>query len=80
MDTNLRILTPVPVNNTQRKTSQQAESGNNIINVSENVIDEQKVHVRSASDDMVLHGKMKSKEEGDEVNIGYNFHYFHENK
>ncbi|PKC15208.1 hypothetical protein RhiirA5_408476 [Rhizophagus irregularis] len=67
LDTNLRILTPVPVNNTQRKTSQQAESGNNIINVSENVIDEQKVHVRSASDDMVLHGKMKSKEEGDET-------------
>jgi hypothetical protein len=68
LDTNLRILTPVPANNTQRKLSQQAESGNNTITASENVINEQKVHVRSASDDMVLHGKMKSKEEGDEVN------------
>src|SRR5207237_847113 len=71
LDTDLRILTPVPVNNTQRRTSQQIESGNNIVAVNENGMDEQKAHVRSASDDMslyVLERIKKSKEEGDEVN------------
>ncbi|RIA87660.1 hypothetical protein C1645_827445 [Glomus cerebriforme] len=63
LDTNLRILTPVPVNNTQRRASQQAENGT----VSENSMDEQKIHVRSASDDIVLERIKKSNEEGDET-------------
>ena len=67
----MRILTPVPANNTQRRASHQVESGNNSVAInSENVMDEQKVHIRSASDDIPLHviERMRSKEEGDEVN------------
>ncbi|CAG8593267.1 659_t:CDS:2 [Funneliformis caledonium] len=69
LDTDLRILTPVPANNTQRRASHQVESVDNTIAInSENGIDEQKVHVRSASDDIPLYilEKMR-KEEGDEA-------------
>ncbi|CAI2170703.1 2489_t:CDS:2 [Funneliformis geosporum] len=70
LDTDLRILTPVPINNTQRRASQQVESGDNTFAInSENGLDGQKIHVRSASDDIPLYllEKMRSKEEGNEA-------------
>ncbi|CAJ0642094.1 2109_t:CDS:2 [Entrophospora sp. SA101] len=81
LDTDRRMLTPVLVNNTKRRSS-HIENGNGIIFASEENNDKnQKNHLRSASDDLsnrvvvCLKSKSGDDDDGDETNFKKPFDY-----